>query len=157
MANSYPMRYYRSWDSKITVVQETRDEVVKDPEYSTKLVTRFQVSNTQQTINVKTNWIDYPLPENTCLASLLLKKIPALKQMDYFLPLVEQSSTRRKHALTCSTLILKDGKRIKQYMPIASTIHDFDIYKSIPSSFTVSDGEHIYLIKPRDVLEITEE
>ena len=88
MANSYPRRYYRSLDSKITVVQETRDEVVKDPEYSTKLVTRFQVSNTQQTINIKTNWIDYLLPENTCLASLLLKKVPALNQMDYFLPLV---------------------------------------------------------------------
>ena len=157
MANSYPRRYYRSLDSKITVVQETGDEVVKDPEYSTKLVTRFQVSNTQQTINVKTNWIDYLLSENTCLASLLLKKVPALNQMDYFLPLVEQPSTRRKHTLICSTLILKDGKRIKQYMPITGTIHDFDIYKLIPSSFTVSDGEHIYLIKPRDVFEITEE
>lgn len=157
MANSYPMRYYRSWDGKITVVQEKRDEVVKEPEYSTKLVTRFQVSNTQQTINVKTNWIDYPLPKKICLASLLLKKIPALKQMEYFLPLVEESSMHRKHGLTCSTLVLKDGKRIKQYMPIANTINDFDSFKSIPSSFTVSDDARIYLIKPRDVLEITEE
>ena len=46
MANSYPRRYYRSLDSKITVVQEKRDEVVKETEYSNKLVQTFQVSNT---------------------------------------------------------------------------------------------------------------
>lgn len=77
--------------------------------------------------------------------------------MDYFLSLVEESSMHRKNGLTCITLVLKDGKRIKQYIPISDTINDFDAFKSIPSSFTLSDGEHIYKIKPRDVLEITEE
>ena len=40
---------------------------------------------------------------------------------------------------------------------LQQAVNDFDAFKSIPSSFTLSDGEHIYKIKPRDVLEITEE
>lgn len=79
------MQYFRSWDGKINIIQEIRDEVTYKPEYSSKVVTRFQVSNTQQTINFQTKWLDYPLPNNECLASLLLKKVPAFREMDFFL------------------------------------------------------------------------
>lgn len=63
----------------------------------------------------------------------------------------------RKHGLACSSYVLRNGIRIKRYLPIAIVLGEFEIYKSRPTEFYIIDEHNYCLVSPKDVLEILEE
>lgn len=143
--------YYCSWDKKTRIKQET---IIKDDHK----ISRFLIVNDRLDLKLETDWYDFPLKNCHTISDLLLAKVPALKENNTLLPLIEISSERKDARVAmCSSYILKDKTLIRAFMPLRITLDWYKLFKESHSKFQVSTGEGVLTISPKDVTEIVEE
>lgn len=142
--------YYCSWDKKTKVKQET---VIKD----NHTLSRFSIVNERLDLRVRTDWYDFPFKNGHTITDLLLAKVPALKENNVFLPLIEITSERENARVAmCSSYVLKEKTIIKNFVPMRVTLDWYKLYKERNSKFQLCTGEHVLTVSPGDVIEIIE-
>lgn len=155
---AYPQQiavnHYVSWDHKLTIQQEIRQISDKNGTYQE---TKLSVSNSSTKTDKETEWIRYPFSHNQTIYTVLLDQVPELKKEDISLPIVEITYKYRKHGLSCSSYLLKNGKLFKLYRPIVATIKDYELISQNNMSIFLSNGEDVCSAKFSDVAMILEE
>lgn len=149
-ATQMQSNYFKSWDNKTEIVQE--NQLVKG-----KKQVRINVSNQAYKINKSTDWLDCPLEDNKTISDIVLELVPNFRQSQDFLPLIETTSSRRKYDMLCSSYVLKDKSKYKMYVPISETLTNYEIMRTRPSKFQLSNGSRVRNVSPVEVIEIIEE
>ena len=146
---------YVSWDKKFTVIQDIQQKEVEQGKYRQE--TKFSVSNASTKFHKETDWIKYPFSKNQSLFKVLCQYMSELAEAGNSLPLVDITYKFRKHGLACSSFLLQNGKLIKLYSPIITTIKTYDFHRQTNTVLLLSDGERIYKTKPSEVAMILQE
>ncbi|KXI16727.1 hypothetical protein ABVC46_01960 [Lactobacillus crispatus] len=145
---------YLSWDHDVAFVQEIRQGAENN---QIKQETRLALTDKGTNNNLSTDWLSYPFKKGENIVSILETSFPYLKERnDSILPFVELTQDN-KHSILCSSYILANGMKIKQYLPIYETVVSYKNTRLRHDPLILSTGERVFYVKPNEVVAIVAE
>lgn len=137
-----PSRYFLSWDKKTEIVLDLK---IENNQYKAKIA----INQPDTQTNYAIDWVDF---EDKLLCDVIFEHVPLFKEDAGFLPLVEDTSFHRRRVALCSSFVLKDGRKFKQYVPLKRyTLEVYKAFRERPSSIPGIPGEIT------DIVELVEE
>lgn len=81
----------------------------------------------------------------------MAQKILKRWSVPHSLPLIQTLDIDKDRIYVCSAFLLKGGKEIKLYLPIADTVERLKSLISRHDKTQLSDGERVYSINYKDI------
>lgn len=136
--HSLPSKTYKTLNGEFSVTQERQIT-------GNTIKTRFNINTTGQNLEKTTDWVEFPQPDPV---ELIKKAMPTITDS---LPLIQTLDIDKDRIYVCSAFLLKGGKEIKLYLPIADTVERLKSLISRHDKTQLSDGERVYNINYKDI------
>lgn len=129
-------RTYKTLNEEYTITEERQktDNTIK---------IRFNIAATGSNQEKTTDWMNMPLSDPI---GVIKKVMPTIIDN---LPLIESNDKNR--GFVCSTFLLRGGKEIKLYLPIAETTKQLMNLIERHDKTQLSDGERIYNVNYKEI------
>lgn len=136
-----PIRYFKTWDSKKEFILYRRVSP-SGYEYSVLL---YENKDT-----VPINWQPYTKDIHTIVDAIVKIDSSIINN----LPLIESTDLRKKRDILCSTILLRNGRKIKRYLPKNTTIRFVKKLKMKQDYTYISTGNHVLKVNYDDIIAI---